>query len=149
MCVQIRASSPQPHQIGHAPSHHKKQRQCTLESINRAQLQLFDLTAVLQNVEQDLDFPSRPIPLDKFDRFIQRGSRTVGQQTPFDRLNAGRRVKLARNHARCSHAFALTRGQQHALQPQALPHRPRFHPLPPPHPPPPFPPPPPPFTPPP
>ncbi len=50
--VQIRTGSTQPHQVCHAPSHHKKQRQCALESFNRAQLQLFDLTAVLQNVEQ-------------------------------------------------------------------------------------------------
>ena len=52
MRVQIRTAPAQAHQIGHTPSHHKKQRQRTLESFKRAQLQLFDLTAVLQNVEQ-------------------------------------------------------------------------------------------------
>src|SRR6201997_1821116 len=64
-------------------------------------------SALWKAVEQDLDFPPRSIPVDQFDRLIQRAGRTVGQQTPFDRLDASRRVKLARDQTCHNDALAL------------------------------------------
>jgi hypothetical protein len=43
-----------------------------LEPFYRAQLELFDLTPVLQDVEQDFDFPARSIPIDTFNDIEQR-----------------------------------------------------------------------------
>ena len=42
------------------------------------------------NVEQHLDFPACPIPVDQFKGVIHIGDFSIGQQTPFNRFGAGR-----------------------------------------------------------
>ena len=86
--IQIGATAAHVHQMDDSPGHHQKQRQRALEPFDRAQLQRLDPATVLQHVEQDLDFPARPIPVDQFNRFLQRRGFAVGQQAPFDRLDA-------------------------------------------------------------
>jgi hypothetical protein len=47
-------------------------------------LKSFDLASILEHVEQYLNFPSRPVPVDQFGRLGQRTNRAIGQQAPFD-----------------------------------------------------------------
>src|SRR5471032_2298194 len=74
-------------------------------------------SALWKAVEQDFHFPARSIPIDQFDCLLHRAGRAIGQQTPFDRLNARWRIELARDQARRSDALAFARGQLHALHP--------------------------------
>lgn len=121
--VQIRAGAARSHQIRDTPSHYHEQRQSAFEPLDRAQLQSFNTETVLQHVEQNLDFPVSPIPINEFDHLLPRRRFAVGQQAPFDRLDAGGRIELARHHrARGRDTLAFVRRQLDTLQSHMLAH---------------------------
>src|SRR5471032_1233182 len=120
--VQVRTCAAHAHQVGDAPRYHQVQRQCTLDTLDGAQLQLLNAAAILQHVEQHFDFPARPVPVDQFADCSRVGGDTVGQQTPFDRLDAGRSAIFAGHDAGCADSFVLAGGQLNAAHPQVLAH---------------------------
>ena len=63
---QLWAGAAQPHQPRNAPGHHHEQRERALDLFQAGQLQRLDPATVLQDVEQHLDLPACPIPLNQF-----------------------------------------------------------------------------------
>lgn len=92
--IQLGTISAHAHQMGDTPRHHQEQRQGARAARSRptAAPPRGNRSSARQ---QDLDFPAHPIPVDQFDRLRHRPSLSVGQQAPFDRLDAGRRVESA------------------------------------------------------
>jgi len=64
-CIQLRAVASHAHEERNAPGHHHVQRQCALNALDPRQLQGFHPAAVLEDMEIELDFPARPVPVNK------------------------------------------------------------------------------------
>jgi hypothetical protein len=78
--------------------HHQVQRDRLLQLVERVELQLLDAIAVLERVEQYLDFPACAVPVDEFSRLLDRIDWPVGQQSPLHGLDALRCVDFAGPH---------------------------------------------------
>jgi hypothetical protein len=87
--IQIRAIPSFAHQVDDAPADDHEQRQRTLEAVDGAQLQGLDFAAVLENVEEYLDFSLRPGPVDQFDYLLMRAGLPDRQQSPLNGFGAG------------------------------------------------------------
>ncbi|VVE58652.1 hypothetical protein PHO31112_05357 [Pandoraea horticolens] len=61
-----------------ASRHDQEQRQSAFEPLNRAQLQGLNAATVLQHIEQNLDFPARPVPVNEFGGLLQCRSSLLG-----------------------------------------------------------------------
>jgi len=93
--VQIRTCPPHGHEVSNVPRHHEIERQRALDAFDRTQLQCLYSAGILEYVEKSLDFPARPVPVDQFNDGFDRIRAAVGQQTPFDRFDAGTHIALA------------------------------------------------------
>lgn len=83
-------------------------------------LQFLYPAAVLEHVEQHLDFSACPVSVDQLTDRSCCGGGTVGQQVPFDRLNASWRVTLAGHDEEYAHCLVLARRQFNAVCSQLL-----------------------------
>lgn len=92
------------------------------ELVHRIELQLLDAAAVLERVEQYLDFPARAVPVDELDRLFWRLHQPVAQQSPLHGLDARGHIDFAGQHHAGLHRAALVVGQFGAQHAQLLAH---------------------------
>jgi hypothetical protein len=69
---------------------------------------------------KNLDVPARAVPVEQLDHFIARGGRTIGEQTPFDRLDIGGRINFACNKSGRLDLDDASAWKFHPLGPQLL-----------------------------
>jgi hypothetical protein len=109
--ILVRMDPSQPHHPLQTLGHHHIDRQGQLNLSNGRQLQGFDSAAVLQHIEAHLNFPACPIPVDQLRRGFRTAGRPIGQQPPFDRLDALGGIHFARHQASHPQRFAFCGGQ--------------------------------------
>ena len=78
LSVELGHGTPQPHQAVDALGNHHINGQRRLQPILVAQLQPLDPAALLENQEEQLDFPARAVPVDQLCRVLQRARLPVG-----------------------------------------------------------------------
>lgn len=87
---QVGMHPPQAHQPAQSPGDDQIDGKRQFDFRRTRQLQGLDPAAVCRDMEEDFDFPARPVPIDQFRYGFQGGRRPIGQQSPFDRLDAAR-----------------------------------------------------------
>ena len=95
---QFGAGSAESHQHSNPPGDHEVQCDGTLQTSDGSQLQSLNAAAVLEDVEEDLDFPACAIPVNQFRHLFERLGGAIGQQAPLDRATAGRWIDLLGHH---------------------------------------------------
>lgn len=83
-------------------------------------LQVGDSAAVLQHIEQHLDFPSCPMPVDEFRHCFKTSGLPIGQEPPFDWLDSLGRIHFARHQESHPQRFTFRGGQCETLAPDLL-----------------------------
>ena len=91
--------------------------QGTLQPVYSGQLQGFDSTGIFQDIEQHLDFPTRPVPIDQFIDFLERTGMAIRQQAPFNWFGPCWRTQFPRHDAGNGDGIAFASGQFHTLGP--------------------------------
>jgi hypothetical protein len=97
--IQIGVGSPQAHQPRNPPGHDHEQGQGPFQSLHTSELQSFHAAAVLENVEQQFDFPARPVPVNQFGCRCKGVDRPIRQQSPLHRLHPLRGAFFAGHQA--------------------------------------------------